>query len=515
MVFQINTMFVFLSALLFVSSVSAGWALEDDYSTSNFFGMFSFWNSDDPTHGFVDYVDQSTAQSSGLISTSSNGVYIGVDYQNEAPNGRPSVRLTSNKAYNSGSLVILDLQHMPGGICGTWPAFWTVGPNWPAGGEIDIIEGVHQQTTNDMTLHTGPGCSISNTGGFSGNINSYNCDINAAGQGTNQGCQVGTPNSATYGSSFNANGGGVYALEWTDDAISIYFFQRGSIPSDVSSGSPDPSSWGNPVAKFEGSCDIPQFFQNNQLVFDTTFCGDWAGATWSTSGCASTQYPTCESFVQNNPSAFKDAYWQVNSLKVYSESSGSDSTPVSSSAPSASSSANVPVTTAASTAAASPPQQASSDTPAATTAQSAPEATSAAAAASTSSSTSSDDSGAVVVGSNGQVQVGKQVENPDSASAIPTPSAAQVTSATQASPAAAATTDDTPALDAIVEVNDPDGTVELEDQGHTRRWQQRPARRNVSQDSHSDAHLRRRQDGERIQRMRHVRNVGSHGRWRH
>ena len=22
--------------------------------------------------------------------------------------------------------------------CGTWPAFWLVGPNWPNGGEIDV-----------------------------------------------------------------------------------------------------------------------------------------------------------------------------------------------------------------------------------------------------------------------------------------------------------------------------------------------------------------------------------------
>lgn len=26
---------------------------------------------------------------------------------------------------------------MPFG-CGTWPAYWLVGPNWPSGGEIDV-----------------------------------------------------------------------------------------------------------------------------------------------------------------------------------------------------------------------------------------------------------------------------------------------------------------------------------------------------------------------------------------
>lgn len=75
-----------------------------------------------------------------MIVASSTSVSFGVDYKNVAPYGRQSIRLTSKKSYNSG-LIILDLAHMPGGICGTWPAFWTLGPDWPNHGEIDIIEG--------------------------------------------------------------------------------------------------------------------------------------------------------------------------------------------------------------------------------------------------------------------------------------------------------------------------------------------------------------------------------------
>jgi hypothetical protein len=128
----------------------AGYAIQDDYSASGFFDKFDFFTDGDPTHGFgtaevqirnlrvaltivaVQYVDQATAQSSGMIKTTSNGVYMGVDSTAVAgQGGRKSVRVTSKKSYNDG-LIILDLEHMPGSVCGTWPAFWTVGPSWPA-----------------------------------------------------------------------------------------------------------------------------------------------------------------------------------------------------------------------------------------------------------------------------------------------------------------------------------------------------------------------------------------------
>lgn len=300
----------------------AGYVLEDDYSPTNFFDSFDFFSGQDPTNGFVSYVDQSTAQSSNLINSTSSSVYMGVDHTNVTPNGRPSVRLTSKKSYDSG-LVILDLAHMPAG-CGTWPAFWTVGPNWPDNGEIDIIEGVNEQSTNAMTLHTGPGCSITNTGGFSGSITTSNCDINAAGQSTNAGCQIMESATNSYGAGFNSNNGGVYATLWNSNAITIYFFPRSSIPSDIASGSPNPSGWGTPAAVFKGGCDISSTFKSQQIVFDTTFCGDWAGVVWSSGSCAS-KASTCNAFVENNPSAFANAYWSINSLKVYQESSAAPS----------------------------------------------------------------------------------------------------------------------------------------------------------------------------------------------
>lgn len=257
------------------SSSIVPYTLQDDYMVNNtFFDKFTFWTASDPTNGFVQYVNQTTANTNGLIASSASNVYIGVDYKNVQPFGRPSVRLTSTKSYDAG-LIILDLQHMPAGICGTWPAFWTLGDDWPNHGEIDIIEGVNLGTTNLHSLHTANGCNITNAV-MTGSIQTSNCYVYAPNQSGNAGCGIATSNTSSYGAGFNAIGGGVYATRYTAQNITMWFFGRQSIPSDITSGKPDPSKWGTPVALFTG-CDFGKYINGQRLVFDTTFCGDWAG----------------------------------------------------------------------------------------------------------------------------------------------------------------------------------------------------------------------------------------------
>lgn len=219
--------------------------------------------------GFVDYA--AGAQSnSGLTHTSNGTIFMGVDHTTSNPaNGRGSVRVSSDKAYTHG-LFIADINHMPGSICGVWPAFWTFGPNWPASGEIDIIEGVSQQTTDSITLHTSSDCAMQSTGSLStSTLSSNDCNANDA----KDGCSFSTASTQGYGDGFNANGGGIYAMEWTSNVIQVWFFPRGAIPKDITSGNPDPSSWSTPTAKFSGSCDIDFHFMNHNIIFDTTFCG--------------------------------------------------------------------------------------------------------------------------------------------------------------------------------------------------------------------------------------------------
>ncbi|KAF7954525.1 hypothetical protein EAE96_005645 [Botrytis aclada] len=297
--------------------------LDSKYEGATFFSGWQFFTDPDPTHGYVTYVDEGVARTNQLINTDTYGpLYMGVNHTtflDPAGPGRKSVRITSQKSWTHG-LFIADILHMPGGTCGTWPAFWLLGPDWPNNGEIDIIESVNQQIDNIMTLHTSANCTMPNKDTAQlGTMNSNQCDgtlNNYAGCGS-----TAEAGASTYGKSFNSNGGGIYATEWTSDNIKIWFFPRNAIPFDINRGTPDPSSWPKPQAMFQGtsSCNIDSHFANQSLVFDTTFCGDFAGGVWGNDGgiCSQGGKVTCEHFVAENPDAFEDSYWLVNSVKVY------------------------------------------------------------------------------------------------------------------------------------------------------------------------------------------------------
>ena len=195
---------------------------------------------------------------------------------------------------------------------------WLLGQQeWPLGGEIDIIEGVNLAGNNSMTLHTNAGCSIQPTG-FTGTASTTNCDIKDPKQPENAGCGISAKEPQSFGQDFNANRGGVYATEWTSHAIKIWFFPRAQIPHDIASQQPDPTTWGQPTAQFAGSCDIDKHFVNHNLIFNTAFCGQWAGRVWKEGSCAG-KAATCEEFVAKNPQEMREAYWLIKSVRVYGE----------------------------------------------------------------------------------------------------------------------------------------------------------------------------------------------------
>lgn len=328
----------------------SSYSLVQEYSGSHFFDGFQFDTAAtlggvDPTHGFVNYTDFETATANelaGLIhypTTNSDHAYIGVDYKTEqTSNGRNSVRITSEATFSNGALFIADVYHMPLGICGTWPALWATGPDWPNQGEIDIIEGVNDDDYNSMTLHTSVGCTVNNASSskqvgtlahencaYIPDTPNYGCGVTASHSQSFNAASKKTVSHATVGSSFNDNGGGIYATVWDAEGISVYMFPRTSIPQDIIAGKPNPPSWSiTPLARFAGSgCDFMSKFSQLSVVVNTDLCGDWAGETsvWEGSSC-SKKASTCNDFVANNPAAFKNAFWDISSIKIYQTSTG-------------------------------------------------------------------------------------------------------------------------------------------------------------------------------------------------
>ncbi|KAL8853026.1 MAG: hypothetical protein Q9221_002056 [Calogaya cf. arnoldii] len=322
-----STLITLLATTTFITPTVATYTLIDSYDPSNWFSKFHFWDQKDPTNGFVQYKSLSSAASTGLIavdttSTTIPAIYMGVDHTTKDPRGRASVRISSKKSYNHG-LFIFDIEHSPGGICGTWPAFWLLSDSgkWPVGGEIDIFEGANDDKHNKMTLHTSPGCAIKNTG-FSGQLDTPNCDVDAPGQGKNMGCGIKhreARGQETFGQGMNKGGGGVWATLWTSNDIRVYHWHRKDVPGDIGAGKPMPEKWGLPVAKFAGGCQIDRYFKNLNIIFNIAFCGDWAGAVWNGNTECKKKAGSCEEWVRENPGAFRDAYWMVRSVKVYQE----------------------------------------------------------------------------------------------------------------------------------------------------------------------------------------------------
>lgn len=196
--------------------------------------------------------------------------------------------------------------------------------------------------------HTKPGCKMNPTYvgnsawdlGSNGQI-ANNCDVNAAGQWANQGCAQ-TSKALPAGTAFNnvANGG-VVALEW-DLAYGFkqYYFPRTSVPADITSGTPNPATWGTPSAALAFGTTCPtNYFNNMRMILNICLCGGWAGDenVWNQYGCpAATGYSTvvtgttrCAQYVRsvlnqagaevntNTYTHFTEAYFELYSIKVY------------------------------------------------------------------------------------------------------------------------------------------------------------------------------------------------------
>ncbi|KAM6493399.1 Concanavalin A-like lectin/glucanase domain containing protein [Amanita muscaria] len=300
--------------------------LADHYTGYDFLDRFQWETGNDPTHGRVDYVSKQDALDKNLTYASQNKFVMRADSVNVVSpysRGRESVRIVSNAAYPE-YILILSLDHMPEG-CATWPAFWTVskaGP-WPQGGEIDIIEGVNTNNNNLASLHTNPNCTQNlnrDQVQQSGRTTTTDCDASV---NYNIGCGVEFTRPNSFGHNFNANGGGTYIAQLSaTDGIKVWFWSRSdrSAPSITTDGGSYPqqfsvNDFGEPDAYFSllDNCDYKSHFDAHRIIFDLTLCGDWAGNGYLSAGCPG----SCETFVNTQPAAFENAYWEIDYLLVY------------------------------------------------------------------------------------------------------------------------------------------------------------------------------------------------------
>ena len=125
------------------------------------------------------------------------------------------ISIGTHEFFPIGTVFVFDANHIPFG-CSVWPAFWTRGPNWPNGGEIDILETVNLMPTNQMALHTLDGCTQPQGVQQSGTVKGANC---AEGENSRVGCAVLDSQDTSVGQKFADAGGGVWAAQFDTTGI--------------------------------------------------------------------------------------------------------------------------------------------------------------------------------------------------------------------------------------------------------------------------------------------------------
>jgi hypothetical protein len=74
---------------------------------------------------------------------------------------------------------------------------------------------------------------------------------------------------------------------WTSQGMEMWTFERNAIPPSISNRSATAllAEFGAPVANFQGSCNFDAHFFDQQMIFNTDFCGSNAGNTFQMHGC--------------------------------------------------------------------------------------------------------------------------------------------------------------------------------------------------------------------------------------
>ncbi|KAF9556138.1 hypothetical protein CPC08DRAFT_670251 [Agrocybe pediades] len=330
---------IFHFNLILLASAQA-FEVVQDFSGTSFFDKWDFFgNFDNLTSGDVIWLNRSDAMSQQLAFVNDAGhAIIKVDNTTDVPFNikRNTVRITSQQSFGLGSIIVTDMLHLPFG-CSVWPAFWTKGINWPADGEIDIVEAVNLDSQNQMALHTTQGCSHSpvDPSQQTGSPGQLNCNSTDS-----SGCTVLETKQGSFGQQFAANGGGVFATQFDFSGIFIWFWPRANVPpslQNTTSTSPLASlaDWGPPSAAYPSSndtngCNIPSFFDAQNIVIDITLCGTFAGAPSIYQPQCGSQGPTGLCYNDNvigSGANYANAFFEIPYVRVYAAPGSAAATP--------------------------------------------------------------------------------------------------------------------------------------------------------------------------------------------
>lgn len=339
----------------------------------------------DPTHGNVRYIDEfNNNQESLILGGPSDDLLLKFGevqedkkistWLNQKPekNIYPSIRLTSNKVFQSGKEHIFILKaRLPYGK-GVWPAWWlsgndgvegpeTMNSKWPTNGEIDIIELINELTEYKGVLHTCSNCVSKWTPGpyMTGDspspaMEGQDKSCWGENEGNGNGCFVDPVNGKSemkLTKLGNNQVGGVFACHWkpgktSDDylgEIKFYYWEYDDETVSDEGGplslSPNPVTerwnkhlvssvkykknnksekidpgWSqclnNKGERIENTCQ----FNNLRMIFNTTLCGDWAGNAYDNGGM-----DKCLKYITENPDKIENKKWNIDHIAAFSK----------------------------------------------------------------------------------------------------------------------------------------------------------------------------------------------------
>jgi hypothetical protein len=283
-------------------------------------GFFKLYDYEDKTHGITNYINRGDKIFGDLVKMNGDKLQLWVEQLTKIrteplPNANErlvkSIRIKSDNIGNSG-IFVFSATHCPCGD-GIWPAFWLVGSTktWPAGGEIDIMEGVNSGTKiersgddlkgkyNISTLHTSPGCGT-------------------CGDDKYKGCPRNFTSSNTFGDGFNANNGGVYVFLLNPQGqVTILFYTKDNLPGILEANN-------NPITIDVINNLVNNIDNNNKVVFDRCpgFFTDLVitlniavGGDWSNQLYGNLQ--DCVNAINQNGGISKQAYWEIDYIKIW------------------------------------------------------------------------------------------------------------------------------------------------------------------------------------------------------